>query len=693
MDLSIIIITYHSRAPVERCLESLEGHAPSCEYETIVIDNASSDGTAETVARRFPRVRIVVNSDNLGYSRGVNQGMRLSTGRAILIINPDIIVEEGSIDRLMEFLDRTPDAGIVGSKLVYSDGSLQYSCRSFYTMSALVLRRTFLGKLFPRARALREHLLMDYDHEAPRKVDWILGACMLVRREAIEKVGAMDERFFLYFEDIDWCYRMKNHGWSVYYVPSSVMIHVYERSSAKSMLRKPFLVHVLSLLRYFEKWNRFSYFMRRNRGAIKSTVLVMSDLAALNASFVAAYYIRMLFQPFFVRDLYPVSWYGFFILFYNLVFFLTFLAGGLYRVRRETPSAEEFMRVLRSVFLGLVILMAATYLSRVRIYSRAVVLGQGALAVFIAALFRRGIRAMHDELVKARFDLKRVLVVGTREEALALTDRFAGAAELGIDVVGYVDDGEDALCAPEQLPEVVERFKIQEVIICESHQRDGALLPFLAHSRRRMIQMKMISPLARILGAGVRVEELAGLSVFSMERSSLFGFERALKRFVDCLAGIAALPLVSFVSLVVRVYGTISGRVKFFTEERLGKGGKALSWPRVVGPSGREAGDFAKPELFLSLIRGSLSLIGPPPLTRAQSLAFAGTLSSVRPGITGKWRYSRQGAAKQSLEEEMLALESWSMGLDVSILVETMGLMCAGIYPPWFCGTSKGDAA
>ena len=690
MDLSIIIITYNSRLPVERCLSSIEAHEPSCAYETIVIDNASEDGTAETVAKRFPRARLIANAENLGYSRAVNQGMRFSSGRAILIINPDIVIEKGSIDRLMEFMESHPDAGIVGSKLVYPDGSLQHSCRSFYTIGALVLRRTFLGRLFPRARPLREHLLLDYDHETPRVVDWIIGACMLVRREALAKVGAMDERFFLYFEDIDWCYRMKNHGWSVYYVPSSVMVHTYERSSARSFLRKPFIFHMLSLMRYYEKWNRFFYAMRRNRGALKFTVLVASDLVALNLSFFAAYYLRVVLQPLFVHDLYPVGWYGFFILFYNLVFCIAFLAGGLYRVRRETPFSEEFIRIVRYVFLGLIVLMTATYISRVRIYSRAVVIGQAGITVFVVALFRRVIRQAHRELVRARFDLKRVVIVGTRDEALELTERLAGASELGIEVVGYVGEGADALGGPDALPGLVERFKIQEVIICESRRNDRALLSFLAHSRRRVIQIKVVSPLARFLGAGVRVEELAGVAVFSMERRILYRLERALKRCVDCLAGAAALPFVSFVSLAYRAYGTMGGRVAFYGEERAGGGGRTIRWPRVVRASGREATDFVKPALCLSLIGGSLSLVGPPPLYSAEAAAREGVIGEVRPGITGRWRLVRQGSRERALEEEALGLESWSTGRDVVIVMESIVLLCSGSYPGWFF--TKGDA-
>ena len=438
MDLSIVIVTYNSRIPVERCLASLERHPASASAETIVVDNASSDGAAAMVRERFPGVRVIANAQNRGYSRGVNQGIRSSAGRLILILNPDIVVGEGSIDRLTAFMADHPDTGIAGAKLVYPDGTLQYSARAFYTLSALLYRRTVLGRIFPRAKPIRDHLLMDDDHTVSREVDWVIGACMLVRRAALERVGEMDERFFLYFEDLDWCYRMKQHGWKVRYVPDAVMVHTYERSSARSVFRKPFIIHLLSLLRYFEKWNRVFYFLRRNRGAVKAAVLASGDIAAFNAAFFAAYYARALAQPLFSRELYPVSWYGSFIGFYNLIFVLTFFAFGLYRVRRETPPEEEIVRVARAVFLGPVILLAATYVSRVRIYSRVVVIAHSALALAASALVRRAIRAAHGVLVRARFDLKRVLIVGTRQEAMVLSERFAGIPEMGIDVVGHV---------------------------------------------------------------------------------------------------------------------------------------------------------------------------------------------------------------------------------------------------------------
>ena len=690
MDCSIVIVTYNSRAPVERCLASLAAHPPSAAVETIVVDNASADGTPALVRERFPSVRLVENAGNVGYSRAVNQGIRLAAGRFVLILNPDIVVRPGSIDALIDFMERTPDAGIAGAKLVYADGSLQYSARSFYTIGSLVYRRTVLGRLFPRAKPLRRHLLLDDPHESTRVVDWVIGACMMVRREALERVGAMDERFFLYFEDIDWCFRMGKQGWKVYYVPASVMTHTYERSSAKSMLRKPFVFHALSLLRYAEKWNRFFYFFRRHRGAVKTATLAASDVAAITLGFFGAYYLRLLMQPLFVHDLYPVGWYGFFILFYHLVFLLTFFAAGLYRVRRETPVAEELGRIARAVALGIVILMAATYVSRVRVYSRAVVVGQGVIAVLAASLFRRGIRALHRELVRARFDLRRVAIVGTRAEALALSERFAASPELGIEVVGFLNESGEGLGPVGELPSIVERFTIQEVIIGESHGAKRSLLPFLAHSRRRHIQITVVSPLARFLGARARVEEIAGVPVFSMERRAFFRLERGAKRCGDALAAIVALPIAAIASAIDRLCGTIAAPARRFSETRRGREGRPLAWPRVVRPSGREAGDFAKPGLWLSLLTGRLSLVGPPALAEPAPPELAGALERVRPGITGRWRMARDASVREALEREALGLESWSMTEDVFILVESIGRLWSGTYPAWF--HRKGDA-
>ena len=690
MDLSIIIVTHNSRSPVEKCIASIEAHPPSRDFEILVIDNASVDGTPEMIAGRFPSVRLFANEENIGYSRGVNQGMRASEGRHMLILNPDIIVREGSIDRLVEFLERTPDAGLAASKLVYPDGRLQPTCRRFYNFTVLLLRRTFLGKLFPEAAPLREHLMMDYDHETPRRVDWVIGACMLVRREAVERVGNMDERFFLYFEDLDWCYRMGKHGWSVYYVPDSVMIHSYERSSAKSVFRKPFLIHLFSMLRYVEKWNGVFYFLRRHREAIKTILFALFDIVMINASFLGAYYLRILFQPFFKFGLYPMSWYLNFVYFYNLIYFLTFFFSGLYRIRRETPWFDEFVGIARATLIGVAILMASTYLTRDRIFSRAVVLGQAILIMVAVGCMRQVLRAAHRELVKAAFDLKRVLLVGSGEEVGEITERLLSDPGLGIEVVGFVGDSPGSLGTHAEIPEIIERFKVQEVIVLSSCGNVETMLPLLMHSGGHMIQVRAVMPVARFLGTGVRIEEFVGLPMFAVERGVVHLFWKGLKRVADIILSLVILPLSAAAALILSVPGRLTGGIRFHGERRVGLGGRELTLPRVRFPSGGEGGDLFKPRLFLLVLLGRMSFVGPPPL-RSSQRPRRGPASTIdyKPGISGRWRWSGEERITEVIESEFASLQNWSLKQELSIMIRSLRFAFSGGYPVWF--DTEGD--
>jgi len=690
MDLSIVIVTHNSRSPVEKCLKSIEAHPPASTFEVLVVDNASTDGTPDMIAERFPSVRLIRNGDNVGYSGGVNQGIRSSQGRHLLILNPDIVVGESSIDRLVDFLERTPDAGIAASKLVYPDGRLQLSCRRFYSFTVLLLRRTFLGKLFPNARLLREHLMMDYDHESARRVDWVIGACMLVRREAIERVGSMDERFFLYFEDIDWCYRMGKHGWSVYYVPASVLVHSYERSSAKSIFRKPFLIHLLSMLRYMEKWNRIFYFLRRHRATIKTLLFVLFDILMINASFVGAYYLRMALQPFFRFGLYPMSWYMNFIYFYNLIYFVTFFFSGLYRIRRETSWFDEFVDIAKAALIGVVILMASTYLTKVRVFSRAVVLGQALLIIISVGGFRQVLRAVHRELVKAAFDLKRVLLVGSGDEVEEITERLLSDPRLGIEIVGFVNDSAGSLGTPAEIPEIIERFKVQEVIVLSSYRNVETILPLLMHSSGRMIQIRTVMPIARFLGSGARIEEFVGLPMFSIERGVVHLFWKGLKRTTDTILSAVILPFSLVAALFCFVCGKLTGRIRFHVERRVGLGGRELTVPRVAFSSGREGGDLFKPLLFLQVFAGRMSLVGPPPLRASQRRGVGSAeIIDYKPGITGAWRLSAEAPVSEVIEAEFASLQNRSLRRELSILIRSLRLAFSGRYPGWF--DTEGD--
>lgn len=230
-DLSVCIVNWNTRCDLEEALGSILNSDPGVKLEVVVLDNASEDGSAEMVRGRFPTVALLESGDNLGFARGYNRAAGEAKGRHLLMLNPDTVVGEGALARLVSFLDSEPEAGAAGPRLVNEDGSLQFSCRRFPGALAAVFRNTPLGRLAPGNRYTRDYLMSDWDHGEEREVDWISGAAMCIRREAWEGVGGFDEGYFMYAEDMDWCLRAREAGWRICYVPEAVVVHRIGRSS------------------------------------------------------------------------------------------------------------------------------------------------------------------------------------------------------------------------------------------------------------------------------------------------------------------------------------------------------------------------------------------------------------------------------------------------------------------------------
>jgi hypothetical protein len=437
-DVSVIIVSYNTKTYLRECLTSFFDDPSPLVREVIVVDNASSDGSTEMVKTDFPGVTLIANPSNLGYAKAVNRGIEKAGGRYLLILNPDVEVNPESIRGLRSFMERTPDAGITGGKLLNPDGTLQMSCRTFYTIQIVLLRRTFLGWLFPRSRLIREHLMLDWDHNSDREVDWVIGACMMVRREAYENVGGMDERFFLYLEDVDWCYRMKKHGWKVHYVHSGSMKHHHRRESARLLPDKRLMSHLLSTLRFYDKWGSVIYALKRERRILSLIAAIGIDLVFINLSFLLAYYFRILLHPLFTKPVYPVATYRSFMIFVNIVCLLSFAFSGLYRRSRHEGFARDLIGTSRALFISGLVIMASTYLTRTVAYSRLVVLVFWPISTILVTAGRALQRGVRNRLRKGLFDLRRVLVVGEDESAVSLKESMASAGDHGLDFVGYV---------------------------------------------------------------------------------------------------------------------------------------------------------------------------------------------------------------------------------------------------------------
>ncbi len=242
-DASAIVVTYNALPWIEPCLDSVEG------IETIVVDNGSTDGTVDAVRARRPEPR-VLEQGNLGLAAGWNAGMAVASGRYFLILNADAWLTEGSLDRLVAFADEHPEAAIVGPRLLNPDGTLQRSVRGFPTLWRLATEYFFLRKLAPRSELLNGFYAGGFAHDRVREADFVMGACMLVRRDAVDAVGALDEDFFLFSEETDWAYRFHRAGWKVLFFPGAECVHVGGASHGGRLYRENVRGHLRFLAKH-----------------------------------------------------------------------------------------------------------------------------------------------------------------------------------------------------------------------------------------------------------------------------------------------------------------------------------------------------------------------------------------------------------------------------------------------------------
>jgi hypothetical protein len=215
-----------------KCLHAVQADKNAGQFDIHVVDNASGDQTLALLAERFPSVKVLANHDNVGFSRACNQVIPSTTGTYVLLLNPDTEVKGDAISSLLNFMEAHPQCGAVGPKVLNPDGSLQLACRrSFPSPLAAFCRLTYLSKVFPQSKLFSQYNLTYADPDHSLEVDALSGSCMMVRRAAIDQVGLLDEDIFMFGEDIDWCWRMKEANWRIIYLPEAVIYHLHGASS------------------------------------------------------------------------------------------------------------------------------------------------------------------------------------------------------------------------------------------------------------------------------------------------------------------------------------------------------------------------------------------------------------------------------------------------------------------------------
>ena len=250
IDLSIVIVNWNVRDLLRRCLDSIyKAGAPR--LEVIVVDNASSDDSVEMVRAGFPTAVLLSNAQNAGFPAGNNQGFAAARGRYVMTLNPDTEIVGDALAEMTAYLDVHHDVGALGPQLLNSDGSVQSSRRRFPTFATALFESTWLQGIAPR-RVLAAYFVDDRPADVTQEVDWVTGACIVVRRDALESVGGFDEAFFMYSEELDWCKRIKSAGWKIVYLPEAKVIHHVGKSSEQAVAARH--IHFqTSKVRYFRK--------------------------------------------------------------------------------------------------------------------------------------------------------------------------------------------------------------------------------------------------------------------------------------------------------------------------------------------------------------------------------------------------------------------------------------------------------
>lgn len=275
MDLTISMLAYNGIDLTVPCLESIPGAAGNLEVETVFVDNGSTDGTSDIVRERFPDVKLIRNEQNMGFSLAVNQGLEQAQGRHILVLNNDTRLVPGCLEAVVRFMDENPEAGIVTPQLIYEDGRLQNSIANFPSFPEMFIGKSLLRVLFPKRYPSKLQVFSE-----PTEIESVVGAAMFISRAALDRVGGIDERFFIFFEETDWCMRVRNAGFRLYLHPEAKIIHHQGQTVNRAHVRKR-IEYTHSLFLYYKKNHPRQYPWLRLLFPVKNGIEVLFSSLSL----------------------------------------------------------------------------------------------------------------------------------------------------------------------------------------------------------------------------------------------------------------------------------------------------------------------------------------------------------------------------------------------------------------------------
>lgn len=561
MKLSIIIVNYNVKHFLKQCLQSVENAVAKTNAEVFVVDNNSVDGSVAMVKKEFPDVKVIANQENVGFSKANNMAIKQARGEYILLLNPDTVVEEDTFVKIVDFMDKTPDAGGLGVKMIDGNGKfLPESKRGLPTPMVAFYKIAGLATLFPHSRKFGRYHLKYLDNEKTHKVDVLSGAFMLLRKNVIEKIGALDETFFMYGEDIDLSYRITKAGYNNYYFPETTIIHYKGESTKKESINYVVVFYnamIIFAKKHFAKKyaSLFSFLIRMAimmsaglaifKRLLKRMVFPVIDFAAIWAGF---WLLTPIWEEYQFGD---TNWFPDYYLttvvpLYALFWIIAMVYSGGY----DRPY--KILNVLKGVGSGaLLLLIIYALLPEIYRYSRVMLLLGAAWSAIVLPLFRviygkfwKGSKASQKEAT---------LVVGQEEDIQSLQKILD--VEKYKSIIGYVSSGNEqpgnALGSLENIEEVVRVNNVSEIIFSAQQLSARIIIRLMIKLGDPQIRFKIVSPDGiSVIGSStiLSLDDIYSVEVNAVNRPGNQRFKRTL----DILIALFLLVLFPITVLTVK---------------------------------------------------------------------------------------------------------------------------------------------
>ncbi len=654
MELSIIIINYNVKEFLQNLIHSLQKALSKITHEIIVVDNASDDGSVEFIRDKFPQIHLIVNKTNVGFSKANNEALKISKGKFILLINPDTIVSEDTINRMIYFLNQNPDAGLAGCKILNPDGSLQLACRrSFPGPWTSFCKVTGLSTLFPKSKLFAKYNLTYLDENSTYEVDAISGSFMMMNREAYEKVGGFDEQFFMYGEDLDLCYRIQKNGYKVYYYPGTQIIHYKGESTKRSSLDETkyfynamnlfvkkhfssfYLVEII--LRTAIGFRKFFAFLGRRKLSFTAVIL---DVIFFNVCLILAEKLYLRFT----------EWHGFPEFSYPLILVVPvaihITAAALIGVYRK--NSFSVLRNTGAILVSFFIISSLTFFFKQFAYSRAVFLINYVFLLTSLTLWRIILKLFFKVGLEFTPSRKRTLIVGTNKSAVMIADKLQkkfvddhiiqGLIGYSHKDIGNQMNGYEVVGSIDSINKVIADKKINEVIFSPDELSYNKMMSIVANNTSDGVDFKLI---------GSNLDFLVGK------------------------ASVSVLEDIPLIDISLNISNPVSRFIKLLMDYTLGFFALIFIYPLIylISKTDSQKSDFRKFILGIpSIFSGKVSLVGPQNQSE-ESKIFLG-----KKGLTGLW-YLEKGSANSTEKLDLIYARNQNIWLDLEILGKTFNNM------------------